>query len=77
VQDNGLGIDLARHGQQLFQLFRRLHPEAATGTGVGLFLVNRLVQAQGGRIEVASQPGEGTLFSVYLGDAGLPSVGEA
>jgi signal transduction histidine kinase len=77
VQDNGLGIDLARHGQQLFQLFRRLHPEAATGTGVGLFLVNRLVQAQSGRIEVASQPGEGTLFSVYLGDAGLPSVGEA
>ncbi|MGI4834328.1 MAG: sensor histidine kinase [Janthinobacterium lividum] len=68
VQDNGLGIDLARHGQQLFQLFRRLHPGAAPGTGVGLFLVNRLVQAQGGRIEVASQPGEGSLFSVFLGD---------
>jgi len=67
VQDNGLGIDLAQHGDQLFQLFRRLHPETASGTGVGLFLVNRLVQAQGGRIEVASQPGEGTLFSVYLG----------
>ncbi|QKG56871.1 response regulator [Hymenobacter sp. BRD128] len=66
VQDNGLGIDLDQHGEELFQLFRRFHPEAASGTGVGLFLVNRLVQAQGGHIEVASQPGCGTTFSVFL-----------
>jgi len=66
VQDNGLGIDLERHGAELFQLFRRFHPEAAAGTGVGLFLVNRLVQAQGGHLEVASQPDYGTTFSVYL-----------
>ena len=66
VQDNGLGIDLEAHGRELFQLFRRFHPDAAPGTGVGLFLVNRLVRAQGGRIEVASQPGVGTTFSVHL-----------
>jgi signal transduction histidine kinase len=66
IEDNGLGIDLEQHGGELFQLFRRFHPEAAQGTGVGLFLVNRLVQAQGGHIEVASQPGQGTTFSVYL-----------
>jgi signal transduction histidine kinase len=66
VEDNGLGIDLEQHGDEMFQLFRRFHPEAAQGTGVGLFLVNRLVQAQGGHIEVASQPGCGTTFSVYL-----------
>jgi signal transduction histidine kinase len=66
VQDNGLGIDLERHGGELFQLFRRFHPDAAPGTGVGLFLVNRLVQAQGGHIEVASQPDKGTTFSVFL-----------
>jgi signal transduction histidine kinase len=66
VQDNGLGIDLERHGAELFQLFRRFHPDAAPGTGVGLFLVNRLVQAQGGHIEVASQPDHGTTFSVFL-----------
>jgi len=67
VQDNGLGLDLAHHGKELFQLFRRFHPQAAEGTGVGLFLVNRLVQAQGGRIEVESEAGQGTRFRVYLG----------
>ena len=67
VQDNGLGIDLTVHGQELFQLFRRFHPQAAEGTGVGLFLVNRLVQSQGGRIEVESEEGKGTLFRVFLG----------
>ncbi|WP_426492983.1 sensor histidine kinase [Hymenobacter sp. 102] len=66
VQDNGLGLDLTRHGTELFQLFRRFHP-GVEGTGVGLFLVNRLVQTAGGRIEVESVEGEGTLFRVYLG----------
>jgi signal transduction histidine kinase len=66
VQDNGLGIDLGRHGAELFQLHRRFHPHAAPGTGVGLFLVNRLVQAKGGRIEVRSKPGHGTTFRLYL-----------
>ena len=66
VQDNGLGIDLDSHGSELFQLFRRFHPGAATGTGVGLFLVNRLVLAHGGRIEVTSKADHGTTFRLYL-----------
>ncbi|TVT37710.1 hybrid sensor histidine kinase/response regulator [Hymenobacter setariae] len=69
VQDNGLGLDLDQHGAELFQLFRRFHPTAAEGTGVGLFLVNRLVQAQGGHIEVESEEGQGTTFRVHLGPA--------
>ena len=66
VQDNGLGIDLGRYGPELFHLFRRFHPEAAAGTGVGLFLVNRLVLAHGGRIEVTSVAGLGTTFRLHL-----------
>ena len=66
VQDNGLGFDAVRHGPELFQLFRRFHAHVE-GTGVGLYLVNRIVQAHGGRIEVESQVGEGTTFRVYLG----------
>ncbi|UYZ61556.1 sensor histidine kinase [Hymenobacter weizhouensis] len=67
VQDNGLGIDLDRHGAELFQLFRRFHTQAASGTGVGLFLVNRLVEAHGGHIDVTSELGTGTIFRLYLG----------
>ena len=66
VQDNGLGINLDRHGAELFQLFRRFHPQAASGTGVGLFLVNRLVQSQGGHIKVTSQEDHGTTFRLHL-----------
>ncbi|MDQ2770345.1 MAG: PAS domain-containing protein, partial [Bacteroidota bacterium] len=65
VQDNGLGIDLARYGPELFQLFRRFHAHV-DGTGVGLYLVNRIVQNHGGRIEVSSTVGEGTTFRIFL-----------
>ncbi|MET4074644.1 PAS domain-containing protein [Hymenobacter sp. UYCo722] len=65
VQDNGLGIDLNRFGPQLFQLFRRFHPHVE-GTGMGLYLVNRIVQNHGGRIEVSSTVDEGTTFQLYL-----------
>jgi signal transduction histidine kinase len=65
VQDNGRGIDLGRHGRELFQLFRRFHPEVV-GSGMGLYLVNRLVHQAGGRVEVDSIVGEGTTFRIFL-----------
>jgi sigma-B regulation protein RsbU (phosphoserine phosphatase) len=65
VRDNGRGLDLQRHGHDLFQLFRRFHPEVV-GSGIGLYLVNRLVTQAGGRIEVQSTVGEGTTFRIYL-----------
>ncbi|MCC2546644.1 PAS domain-containing protein [Hymenobacter sp. BT175] len=68
VRDNGLGFDGAKYGTELFHLFRRLHSHTA-GTGVGLYLVNRIVQAAGGSIEVDSQVGEGATFRVLLGPA--------
>ncbi|GAB3319429.1 PAS domain-containing protein [Hymenobacter humi] len=66
VEDNGLGFDVQRHRGELFHLFRRFH-DHTEGTGVGLYLVNRIVQAQGGGIAVESQPGEGATFRVRLG----------
>ena len=65
VEDNGLGIDLERYGPQLFQLFRRFHTHV-DGTGMGLYLVNRIVQNHGGRLEVSSTVDVGTTFTVYL-----------
>ena len=65
VQDNGRGIDLTRHGRELFQLFRRFHPEVV-GSGMGLYLVNRLVYQAGGHVEVDSVVGQGTTFRIVL-----------
>ncbi|MEK8032887.1 ATP-binding protein [Ideonella sp. DXS29W] len=66
VADNGIGIaaeDMAR----LFQPFQRLHPRRKyEGTGLGLALVQQIVQAHGGQISVQSRLGEGSCFSLRL-----------
>ncbi|WP_139925476.1 PAS domain-containing protein [Hymenobacter sp. DG01] len=72
VQDNGLGLDLQRFGGQLFQLFRRFH-DHVEGAGLGLYLVNRVVQNVGGHIAVDSTVGEGTTFRVSLPASTLPA----
>jgi signal transduction histidine kinase len=64
VQDNGLGIDLARE-EYLFAMFQRLHTHVE-GSGLGLYMVKRMVENAGGRITVQSQVGEGSTFSVYF-----------
>ncbi len=64
VQDNGLGIKENRH-PELFTMFRRLHNHVE-GSGIGLYMVKRIVENVGGHIEVCSQLNVGTTFSVYL-----------
>ena len=64
VQDNGLGLSEAQQNQ-LFGMFRRLHTHVE-GSGVGLFMVKRLIENAGGTITVRSQVGEGTTFTVTL-----------
>ncbi|MVN78826.1 PAS domain-containing protein [Hymenobacter sp. HMF4947] len=63
-QDNGLGLTEDQQGQ-LFGLFQRLHDHVA-GTGIGLYMVKRLVENAGGTIAVQSQIGEGSTFTVSL-----------
>jgi len=64
VQDNGLGLDRASQ-QKLFGMFQRLH-DHVEGSGIGLYMVKRMVENAGGRIEVKSRLGVGSTFSVYL-----------
>ncbi|WP_177189834.1 PAS domain-containing sensor histidine kinase [Hymenobacter actinosclerus] len=64
VHDNGLGLSETQR-RDLFQLFRRLHNHVP-GSGVGLYMVKKIVENAGGRIEVSSEPGVGTTFTVFL-----------
>ena len=64
VQDNGLGLDPASQ-QKLFGMFQRLH-DHVEGSGIGLYMVKRMIENAGGRIEVQSELGVGSTFLVYL-----------
>jgi signal transduction histidine kinase len=65
VRDNGIGID-PRYHEKVFGLFDRLD-QNRPGTGIGLALVQRIIELHGGRIWVESQgSGHGTTFCFTL-----------
>lgn len=65
LADNGIGIDLEKFGNKIFQMFSRLH-SGVDGTGVGLYIVKRTITKLGGSIAIESQPGVGTTFLIQL-----------
>ena len=66
IRDNGIGFD-PKYAKTIFEPFKRLHTaENYAGTGVGLTICRRIVQAQGGRIWAESQPDQGTTISFTL-----------
>ncbi|WP_192825225.1 ATP-binding protein [Rufibacter sp. LB8] len=65
VQDNGIGMDLSRHEQQLFSLFRRFH-DHVEGSGLGLYIIKRIIDNNRGKVEVQSTLGQGTTFFLYF-----------
>ena len=67
VKDNGLGIDLEKNGKKLFGMFSRLHNHVE-GSGIGLYIIKRIIENSGGSIEVNSKLGEGSEFIVYFKD---------
>ncbi|WP_167855129.1 PAS domain-containing sensor histidine kinase [Hymenobacter wooponensis] len=64
VRDNGLGMELRQDPFTSFQLFERQNPQVA-GAGVGLYLVQRILDSRGGHLEVTSTVGQGTTFTVH------------
>jgi signal transduction histidine kinase len=64
VQDNGLGVN-TQQGEKMFTLFKRFHTHVP-GTGIGLHIVKKMVENAEGKIEVESQVGIGSTFSVYF-----------
>ncbi|HYG01062.1 MAG TPA: ATP-binding protein [Chryseosolibacter sp.] len=65
VIDNGLGIDLKSHRENLFKLYKRFHFHTE-GKGIGLYLVKLQAEALGGYVEVLSDKDRKTRFTAYI-----------
>jgi signal transduction histidine kinase len=68
VRDQGIGMD-AKELRQIFQKFyrtKRAEASGEAGTGIGLSIVEQIVQHHGGKMEVTSQPGQGSCFTVVF-----------
>jgi PAS domain S-box-containing protein len=64
VKDNGLGMSEYQQ-KQLFTMFKRFH-DHVEGTGIGLFMVKRIIENAGGKISIQSEEGIGTEVKVYF-----------
>ena len=67
IKDNGLGIDLERHGDCLFGLNQTFHKHE-NANGYGLYITKYQIEALNGKVSVASKVGEGTTFKIHFNE---------
>lgn len=65
VSDNGIGIDLSKHGEKMFGIYQTFNGNA-DARGFGLFISKNQIEAMGGKIKVESEIGKGTTFKIYF-----------
>ncbi len=81
VKDQGIGMD-QKEVKQIFQKFyrtKKAEESGEAGTGIGLSIVQQIVEQHGGRIEVTSRPGAGSCFTMVIAAraaAGVPTAAE-
>ncbi|MEW4924266.1 PAS domain S-box protein [Algibacter sp. 2305UL17-15] len=68
IADNGMGIDLEKYGDKLFQLYKTFHVNRDS-IGLGLFITKNHIESMGGKVEVVSEVNVGSEFSVYFKSA--------
>ncbi|QLE01652.1 PAS domain-containing sensor histidine kinase [Galbibacter sp. BG1] len=67
VTDNGLGIDLEKHGHKLFGMYKTFHGNT-DARGIGLFITKNQIEAMKGKIEAESVLDKGTTFKIYFNE---------
>ncbi len=67
IKDNGIGINLEKHGEKLFGMYKTFHKNA-DARGIGLFITKNQIESMGGSIEVESKVNVGTTFKINFNE---------
>lgn len=67
VNDNGLGIDLEKHGDSLFGMYKTFH-ENENANGIGLYITKNQIESMNGQISIESVVEKGTTFKIIFSD---------
>ncbi|MEO9892444.1 PAS domain-containing protein [Aurantibacter sp.] len=67
IEDNGIGIDLKKHGDKLFGMYKTFHNNE-DAKGIGLFFTKKQIEAMNGKVTVNSKVAIGTTFKIYFND---------
>lgn len=67
IKDNGVGINLEKHGEKLFGMYKTFHKNN-NARGIGLFITKNQIESMGGTIEVESKVNVGTTFKINFNE---------
>lgn len=67
ITDNGMGLDLEKHGDKLFGMYKTFHKNK-DAKGIGLYITKNQIEAMKGKITVKSELGKGTTFNIYFNE---------